>query len=85
MTTVTFYGHGVWCHLCQEVYESTDGCEHGLDRKAGIQDTFDGYVAQPDGMGHYSPHTWLDIDGMETCAECGAVKIPDEFLKGGGL
>lgn len=80
MSMVTHYGHGVYCYVCQAVYESTDGCEHGLDRKAGVQKTRDGYLAQPAEMGHYSPHMWMEIDGMEQCGECGAVKIPDEMV-----
>jgi hypothetical protein len=32
----------------------------------------DNLVAQPDDMGHYSPHQWIEVDHGEVCAECGA-------------
>ena len=80
MSSVTHYGHGVYCYACQAVYENTDGCEHGLDKKAGVQKTRDGYAAQPNDMGHHGPHWFIEVDGMEMCAECEHVKIPDEMM-----
>jgi len=83
MTTVTWYGHGIYCYSCQEVYDDTDGCEHRLDRKAGVEKTRDGYVAQPNNMGHLSPHHFIEDDGMQQCAKCSRVKIPDGMVEDG--
>ncbi len=79
---VTLYGHGVYCYLCQEVYEGTDGCDHRLDKKAGIQkDPFDDeYTAKPSDKGHNSPCMFIEVDGMQQCAECDKVKIPTEMV-----
>lgn len=79
--SVTLYGHGVYCSRCIEVYESTNDCGHNLGAKMGVQRTDDGYAAQPDGMGHYSPHVYHEVDGMDTCLECGRVKISTEMVR----
>lgn len=81
MSRVKHYGHGVFCEMCGEVYDGTDGCEHGLEAKMGIRKGRDGYVAQPADMGHYSPCMFIDVDGFEQCAECGKVKIPTDMVE----
>ena len=81
MARVSHYGHGVWCYICQEVHDGTDGCEHGLDRKDGIKRSTDGYITDPADMGHFSPHMFGEIDGFEQCLECGATKIPTELVE----
>jgi rubredoxin len=81
MATITHHGHGVFCHVCQAVYEDTDGCEHNFDRKDGIRKDDDGYITDPDGMGHYSPCMFMEIDELEQCVECGATKLPAEMVE----
>lgn len=81
MTRVTLHGHGVYCHACDEVYDSTDECDHRLDRKSGIHKERDYYIAQPAEMGHYSPHHWMEIDGIPQCPECGAVRLSKERVE----
>lgn len=86
MSRVALHGHGVYCEMCQEVYEGTEGCEHELRRKMGVQKDVDGgYLAAPEDMGHYSPHQFMLIDEMMQCVECGAVQIPPEMVQEAGL
>lgn len=80
MATITHHGHGVYCYMCQEVHDGTDGCDHRFDKKAGVEKTADGYAAQPNDMGHMSPHMFVEIDGMKQCTECNRVKIPTELV-----
>ena len=80
MAGVVLHGHGVFCHACQTVYDSTDGCDHRLRKKDGIQKGRDGYFAQPEDKGHFSPCHYVEIDGMEQCLECGRVKLPEEMM-----
>lgn len=81
MSRVHHLGHGIWCYACQEVHEGTDGCEHELGRKDGIQIHRDGgYITDPADMGHFSPHQFIEVDGFEQCAECGATKIPAQLV-----
>lgn len=81
MSRVTHTKHGVYCRRCDAVHDGTDGCEHGLGKKDGVRRYDDGYVAVPADMGHYSPHMWHEVDGRETCLECGAVKVPEGMLE----
>ncbi len=82
MSSVALMGHGVYCYICVEVHESTDDCDHDLGDKAGVQwARSEGYFAQPDSMGHHGPHMFIEVDGMEMCAECEHVKIPDEMVE----
>lgn len=80
MSKVTHYGHGVWCEICQEVQSGTDECRHGLAPKDGIMKDGDEYITNPADMGHYSPHMFIEVGGMQQCAECGATKIPAEMM-----
>jgi len=82
MVSVTHFGHGVYCYLCQEVYESTDDCDHDLSDKAGVQEGFNTeYFAQPNNMGHHTPCHFMEVDGMEMCGDCEKVKIPAEMVE----
>lgn len=82
MSPVRHHGHGVWCHICQTVYDGTDGCDHHLSKKDGVQKTRDGYEAVPADMGHFSPCHYIEVDGLQTCAECGRVKLPLRLVEG---
>ena len=81
MTSVTNYGNGYWCYRCQEAHESTDVCDHFLSDKAGIEDTRDGYIAQPNNMGHHASCVFTEVDGLDMCSMCERVKIPDEIAE----
>lgn len=91
MSRVVYHGHGVYCTACQEVYPTASDdpddddvphCEHGFDKKMGVKKgRFDGYIAVPADMGHYSPHQFRKIDDMQQCVECGAVQIPEEMVE----
>jgi len=78
--TVTSYGHGIYCYRCVDVHASTSDCDHDLGDKAGVERVDGGYAAQPNDMGHYSPHIYMEIDGMEMCSDCQRVKIPEEMV-----
>jgi len=81
MSRVEHFGHGVYCEKCQDVHDSTDGCDHRFEKKNGVRKEGDYYIAQPPNMGHFSPHMWMDVDDMEVCGECGATKIPKDMVQ----
>ena len=81
MSRVRLTEHGVWCYVCQEVHNDTGQCEHGLEKKDGIERSMDGYITDPADMGHFSPHMFHEIDGFEQCMECGATKIPANLVE----
>jgi len=74
-----------YCLTCYEVVELGGHQTHREEEHDGsmvpdivsIHKDGDDYVAQQDSMGHYSPHTWMDVDDHDMCGECGAVKIED--------
>ena len=85
MARVSHFGYGVWCYRCQKAYDNTSGCDHDLGQKDGIQKQVNGsYLTQPADMGHFSPHMFIDVDGYEQCAECGATKIPEREVLSAG-
>ena len=84
MVRVEHHGHGVYCEVCEEVHDGTGGCDHRLDRKMGVLRSSDGFIAKPADMSHFSPHMWVDVDGMEQCSECGAVKLSEEMVESRG-
>jgi len=79
MSRLTHYGHGIYCAACNSVYEDSDGCQHRLQRKHGIQKEGDSYIAQPNGSD--LTHDWAKIDGMKQCATCGAVELTAERVE----
>lgn len=81
MSRVEITRHGVWCYICQEVHDGTDGCEHRLENKDGLAKHDDGYITTRPDMGHYSPCMFFEVDGFEQCGECGATKIPSELVE----
>lgn len=75
-----------FCLECQEVVDiGHASAEHddptvdvyGIDR-ASASDS--GYIASDRDMGHYSPHVWIEVDGLDMCGECGAVQVPEEVI-----
>ena len=77
----------LYCMTCYEVVrlgQSTlhrDVVHDGLMAPdiVPIQATMgEGFIAQASGMGHFSPHVWMDVDDHEMCGECGAVKVKPE-------
>lgn len=84
MTRVEHFGHGFFCYLCRDVYDDTDGCDHPLRKMAGVEDTRNGYRAQPADLGHHGSHVFVEIEGMQQCSKCDRVKIPDAMVGGDG-
>lgn len=79
--------HSIWsqyyCTDCQEIvgispHDHRDE-EHDGDPMTDIYritDEQDGHLlAKDDGMGHFTPHIWSEVDGVQVCSECGAVKL----------
>lgn len=78
-----------FCDECKEVVGSHPvehrESEHDGNRIVDVlritEKTPDGdYIAQDDSMGHFTPHIWIESDGLERCGECGAIKISDDQI-----
>jgi len=83
MSRVEHLGLGVYCRLCDTVYDGTDACDHGLDERDGVRPARrspTGYVAQPPDMSHHGPHMWIEVEGNEVCHRCEAVQIAPEDI-----
>lgn len=81
MSRIIHHGHGVYCYVCQSVYEDQDGCEHGFDNKDGVNKRFNGdYETDVAGMGHETPCVFHTVDGVERCVECGKAKLPEKLV-----
>lgn len=79
---LTDFHNQFWCTEHEEIVSlahSNDDCD--ANDHYEITAIVDGQpVAKPGDMGHLSPHVWIDVDGLEQCAECEAIKIPDDAV-----
>lgn len=83
------YFNDWYCKTCQEIVGSQpishrekehDGSfDVGLMRIDGQSD--DQPVATPDDCGHFTPHSFAEVDGQQVCQDCGAVRLSDDVLE----
>lgn len=75
-----------YCMTCYEVVPIGQIEEHREEKHDGsmmpdiekIHEESEGLIAQKDSMGHYSPHTWMEVDDHQMCGECGATVVKPE-------
>ena len=81
--------HTYYCTLCQEIVGTSPKKHrdevHDGNLQADIaplenKDSDGRWIAKPEGMGHFTPHVWVDVDGQEMCGECGAVRIAEDVI-----
>ena len=79
-----------YCTVCQEIVgihpqthrnEEHDGRPEVDVLPIEYQDADGRWIATSHGMGHFSPHVWIDVDGQDMCSECGAVRIDESVVE----